>query len=504
MEALSATGLRSIRYYNEITPQVDQVVANDLKPEAAEAIRINVVRNGLDPESQVIPSCGDANIVMMQAAAAGEHYDVVDLDPYGSAAPFLNATMMSVADGGLLAVTCTDMAVLAGARPETCFSKYGSMPLHKRFCHEGGVRILLASLERAASLHKKYIEPLLSCSIDFYSRVFVRVHTSAAESKRSALRLSQLYACGGCAAFHWQPLGREKPAKSGKTTHVRGAYAPTVGSECSECGGRFQLGGPYWAGELHSRPFVRRVLDTLESDHEAYAAKFATLPRMMGRLVVCHDELEGSPLYYDLPSMLSALNLTPVKKDEFMAGLVSLGYEVTETHASVSGFKTNAPAGAVYDVLRAWAAKFPPVRAPASVEWQKIIAREVNSKVSFDTSILPKASSQKRRLSKFPQNPEAFWGPKMRATGQKRKPGDESATGLLPAQMERQRSRQKRKARMCRNMMDSGACGDEACTRVHPTPEQRAAIRDPELSRKEKGALLRSILHKSEDDGGEE
>ena len=44
-------------------------------------------------------------------------FDVVDLDPYGSAVPFLDATIQSINRyGGLLCVTCTDLAVLSGNR----------------------------------------------------------------------------------------------------------------------------------------------------------------------------------------------------------------------------------------------------------------------------------------------------------------------------------------------------------------------------------------------------
>jgi tRNA G26 N,N-dimethylase Trm1 len=43
-----------------------------------------------------------------------DRFDVVDLDPYGSAAPFLDAAVQSTADGGLICITCTDMAVLCG------------------------------------------------------------------------------------------------------------------------------------------------------------------------------------------------------------------------------------------------------------------------------------------------------------------------------------------------------------------------------------------------------
>jgi len=39
--------------------------------------------------------------------------DVVDLDPYGTAAPFIDTAVQAVKDEGLLCVTCTDLAVLA-------------------------------------------------------------------------------------------------------------------------------------------------------------------------------------------------------------------------------------------------------------------------------------------------------------------------------------------------------------------------------------------------------
>lgn len=41
-----------------------------------------------------------------------------------------------VVPAGLLCVTCTDMAVLAGNSGETCYSKYGAMALKSRACHE--------------------------------------------------------------------------------------------------------------------------------------------------------------------------------------------------------------------------------------------------------------------------------------------------------------------------------------------------------------------------------
>ena len=43
---------------------------------------------------------------------------------------------------GLLCVTCTDMAVLAGNHPETCYSKYNTIPFKTKACHEQVSRTL--------------------------------------------------------------------------------------------------------------------------------------------------------------------------------------------------------------------------------------------------------------------------------------------------------------------------------------------------------------------------
>lgn len=99
---------------------------------------------------------------MYQSQAERAPFDVIDLDPYGSPAPFLDAAVQAVSEGGeswgtphplrtplgppktpltpffpgLLCVTCTDMAVMAGNSAETCYGKYGAVSLKGRFCHE--------------------------------------------------------------------------------------------------------------------------------------------------------------------------------------------------------------------------------------------------------------------------------------------------------------------------------------------------------------------------------
>ena len=114
----------------------------------------------------------------------------------------------ATADGGLICITCTDMGVLCGNAPETGYSKYGALPIRTKACHEMALRIVLQSVEAHANRYGRYVEPLLSLSIDFYCRVFVRIRTSQREVKRSTSKLGNVYKCTGCEALTVQPLGQ--------------------------------------------------------------------------------------------------------------------------------------------------------------------------------------------------------------------------------------------------------------------------------------------------------
>jgi tRNA (guanine26-N2/guanine27-N2)-dimethyltransferase len=120
------------------------------------------------------------------STAFDSRFTVIDLDPYGGPNKFLDAAIQSIDEGGLLLVTATDMAVLAGNTPEACIVKYGSVPLKSKACHEIALRILLRCIESHANRYGRYIKPLLSLSVDFYARVFVRVYTGQFKCKESS------------------------------------------------------------------------------------------------------------------------------------------------------------------------------------------------------------------------------------------------------------------------------------------------------------------------------
>lgn len=131
VDVMSATGLRAVRYLKELD-HVDKILANDLDAKAVELIKVNAEKNG-DAESKIEIHQKDAAELMYTKM---KYFDVVDLDPYGTAIPLIDSAVQSCKNNGLILATFTDMQVLCGCYTETCYYKYGSIPYKKSYCHE--------------------------------------------------------------------------------------------------------------------------------------------------------------------------------------------------------------------------------------------------------------------------------------------------------------------------------------------------------------------------------
>ncbi|PNH07090.1 putative tRNA (guanine(26)-N(2))-dimethyltransferase 2, partial [Tetrabaena socialis] len=147
LEGLAASGLRSIRYALEV-PELGSIDANDMDRDAVAAMGRNVALNGPEAAAKIRVLCSDARLTMLQNPAA---YDIVDLDPYGTPAGLLDSALQAVSEGGLLMVTATDMANLCGNNSTNCWSNYGAYPVHRSYCHEMALRIVLGCMETHAA-----------------------------------------------------------------------------------------------------------------------------------------------------------------------------------------------------------------------------------------------------------------------------------------------------------------------------------------------------------------
>lgn len=350
-----------------------------------------------------------------------EMYDVIDLDPYGSPSRFLDAAVQAVRDGGLLCITCTDMSVLCGSRSETCHSKYGSTSLKARYCHEMALRIVLSSLESHANRYQRHLKPLLCCSIDFYTRVFVQVLHSAAEVKRSPSKLAMVYHCIGCGSFHLQPLG--KRIEDGRSCKYPPGTGPPVDRQCDQCGSIFRLGGPMWAESLHQPDFVSGLLAEVKSSPLLYK----TSDRIQGLLTVVSEELHDVPLYYVLDQLCATVHCNSPKMLAIRSAILEQGYRVSLSHANANAIKTDAPHHVLWDIMRCWVQQNPVKAHSASSPATAILSKPPQISASF--AIRPDANPPSRlmKLARFPENPQAYWGPKSRAKRRKDNPEDLAA-----------------------------------------------------------------------------
>ncbi|KAG8808708.1 RNA methyltransferase tRNA(m5U54)methyltransferase [Serendipita sp. 399] len=446
LEALSATGLRSIRYAKEI-PQVNYVLANDLSEAACEAMRRNVDINGLgssDAASTTSPKVrvneGDACTLMYAHRPAKDRVDVVDLDPYGTAAPFLDAAVQCVRDDGLLCVTCTDLSVLAsGNYPEKCFANYGGVPVRGEYCHESSMkalRLVLSSIATAASRYGRSITPLLSLSIDFYVRLFVRVKTSPIEVKKLLSQLATYYICTTCQSYYEQPLGRavEQPSKKGEPNINYKTHAgPPVSQRCPECDGTLHLAGPMWKGAIHDPVFAKQVATHVEAD----PSKYGTSARMKGMLTVASEELPV-PFYFT-PSKIAGyfrcevpplMETTRVAVQSSLSALLNSGYSVSRSHAVSGSIKTTAPRSFINDVMREWI-KEHPVKMENISEGhvaRRLLLKPQRAEISFEKHA--KAITREDvKLVRYQVNPTPNWGPKPRAKRKRDTPEDDANMG---------------------------------------------------------------------------
>ncbi|KAF1812910.1 N2,N2-dimethylguanosine tRNA methyltransferase [Eremomyces bilateralis CBS 781.70] len=411
LDALSATGLRALRYSMEL-PFVTSVTANDLSSAATEMIGLNSTHN--KTTKKIIPVTGNAMALMYSQVGIDKpnRYDVIDLDPYGTAAPFLDGAIQAMKDGGLMCVTCTDAGVFASAvYPEKTFALYGGMPVKGLHGHEAGLRLILHAIASAGAKYGIAIEPLLSLSIDFYARVFVRVHKSPMEVKFLAGKTMLVYSCdSGCGAWTTQLMGRNVDSRSKNgTPYYRHsiAQAPTAEPHCDHCGFKTHLSGPMYAGPIHNYSFVQKMLDILPKlDTETYG----TVPRIEGMLQNVLDErisdlpdpngpekvttangkpmndpptagdpspiiqksepaeVDRHPFYIASTALAKVLHCVSPSDAMVKGALRHAGYRAARTHARPGAIKTDAPWSVIWRIMTEWIKQKAPIKEGAVSE----------------------------------------------------------------------------------------------------------------------------------------
>ena len=166
LDLMAGSGARGIRIANECGTRV---ILNDLNPNAVKLIEKNAKLNNVKVEIKN----QDANKLLINS---NEKYDFIDVDPFGSPIYFIENAINKLKNGKYLSVTSTDVSPLYGSSNKRCIKRYGAISLKTFFSREIGLRILIGSIMRIASMYEKYAEPIVSFFDRYYYRVYFKVY----------------------------------------------------------------------------------------------------------------------------------------------------------------------------------------------------------------------------------------------------------------------------------------------------------------------------------------
>jgi len=299
-EVTAATGVRGLRLVRE-SAAFDRFLLTEANPTAAEVLRRNAGR-----------VAGAVAVERDGRGLPGEApFDYVDVDPYGSPVPFLGTALRAVRPGGLLAVTATDMMVLAGVQPGAAEARYGARPVRGRLGPEGGLRILLGYLAHQARSLGRRVRPVLAYVRDHHVRAYVEVTEGGEDTPGPIAAIVPAF-------WHGPRLGE------------RGPY------------------GPLWLGPLFDASLVRRLEVPTAAAEPRSTATFLDRVR---------EELAADvPFYYEPNELSRALGLaSPPSRAALFERLRDRGYRAARTHARAEGFRTDAPREEVEAAARALA-----------------------------------------------------------------------------------------------------------------------------------------------------
>jgi tRNA (guanine26-N2/guanine27-N2)-dimethyltransferase len=315
VDAMAASGIRGIRIKKEVSRDLD-VTINDWDAPAHELIKENVALNGV---SANVTNRG-ANTLL-----SSTQYDFVDIDPFGTPSPYIDAVCR--ASKRAMGVTATDTAPLCGAHLKAGIRTYGAYPVKTDYYSEMGLRILMGKVVREQAKYDRSVRPLLCHATQHYIRLYLSVEHGVAYADKMMQEMGFLAHCFAC--------------KDRFALHGLAVQAP---EKCPVCGSKMKLAGPLWLGPTKDDTFVEKVIGVLERgqfNRKEHAIR-------MLRLILNEAEV---PFFYDHHVLCRDLKATPSHIEVLLDALRAEGYKASRTHFSGVGFKTDAPLNAIKGII---------------------------------------------------------------------------------------------------------------------------------------------------------
>ena len=365
----------------EIDVHINKISSNDWDPEAAKLIEKNFEFNDI-PLDRTETTAMDAIDLMYEKRIKKDLYDVIDLDPYGTAVPFLDSSIQALEDGGLMWVTFTDTAVLWAWKPHAWFYRYGAVTSHKKNWHEFALRLVLHTIATTANRYQRQIIPLLSLTADFYIRLFIKVVKKPIMWHESIINTSYVFQWNGWQAFHLHSVGKSSEKKNKRKKSQEDISADeadvnmtesqkqsirdhkhntkftinsfSVPSKCEIWDSSFMIAGPIWSSDIHDPEFINSLLERTEDWKH-----LGTHKRIKETLQGIQKEIAigNYPLSLEFDKVISEIKSESIPRKAILSAFKSLNYDLVQTYYKPSLYKTNAPHKVIYDIFKAWKLK---------------------------------------------------------------------------------------------------------------------------------------------------
>ncbi len=334
LDGFCASGIRGIRYALE--NDLEEVVFLDASPSAIKLAKKNAALNKLKNTSV---ACS----VFNHYASSGNYFDIVEIDPFGTPAPYLAGALRALPKKGLLSVTATDLATLCGSANGPAKRRYDAQPLYTEYAHELALRTIIGFAARQAAVVDIGITPLFSFYRDHYAKTFLFTEKSAKKADASLSSIGFVSHCQKC-----------------------GHRVACEQKECV-CGAKMKKAGPLWIGEVNDAD----ILKTMEATAigRETTEEFAAEPKEKGKnaanlkkagenipeskanaktaefIGLLRGEMGFPPYFFDLHKAGRG-KATP-RTVEVERRLQAEGFRTARTHYEPTAIKTDAPIAAV-------------------------------------------------------------------------------------------------------------------------------------------------------------
>ncbi|HLC49880.1 MAG TPA: tRNA (guanine(26)-N(2))-dimethyltransferase [Candidatus Nanoarchaeia archaeon] len=318
-DPLAASGIRSIRFLKELSKnKIKNISINDYDKGTVKSIKDNFELNKIKIKNSKKISIHNEDATLFLMKSSG--FDYIDIDPFGTPNPFLDAACRRISRNGILAVTATDTSALAGTFPSACKRKYWAIPRKDAVMHETGLRILIRKIQLVGAQYDKALVPVFSYSKEHYMRGFLR-----------------------------SEKGKNKA------------------DDVLKQHGMLNGAGPMWIGKLWDEKLVtamyknsltNKIFNTQENQRFSVPRNFKKISWENKELIkflktIKEESKINSACFYDLHEIAekNKINLM-LKKDEIIKRIKKSGYSASNTHFAGTGIRSDATMEKIVKILK--------------------------------------------------------------------------------------------------------------------------------------------------------